>query len=82
MVHTSYMLDKQGYTDARTRMHTPTGPVTRTHARAHTQAHKRNIYCFSATTMTLERASMLRYTYITCIVLLQKVLSYESNAGM
>ena len=76
------MLDKQGYTDARTRIHTPTRPVTRTDARAHTQAYKRNIYCFSATTMTRDRASLLRYTYITRIVLLQKLLSYESNVGM
>ena len=47
-------------------MHTLTRPGTRTHAREHTQIC--NIYCFSTATMICERALVLRYTYIVCLV--------------
>ena len=65
MAHTRRMLDKQGYT--RARMHTPTRPGKRTHARTHTQKIC-TIYCFPTATMIRERASKLRYTYIACFV--------------
>ena len=60
MVHTSYMLDKQGYMHAR----------ARARARAHTHTHTEicNIYCFSTATMIRERASVLRHTRIACLV--------------
>jgi hypothetical protein len=48
---------------ARTRMHTPRSPGT---CHAHTQIC--NIYCFSTAKITPERASMLRYTNIACLV--------------
>jgi hypothetical protein len=51
------MLYKQGYMHAH----------AHARARAHTQIC--NIYCFSTTTMIRERASMLRYTYIACLVM-------------
>jgi hypothetical protein len=54
MAHTSCMLDKQGYTHVRTL------------ASAHTQIY--NIYYFSTATMIRERASIVRYTYIVCLV--------------
>ena len=57
MAPTSCMLHKQWYM----------------HARAWTRASIRtqicNTYCFSMATMIRERASMLRYTYIACLVL-------------
>ena len=36
------------------------------HARTHRQIC--NTYCFSTATITRERASLLRYTYIACLV--------------
>ena len=48
--------------------------VTCTHAHAHAHAsgytHTQicNIYCFSTATMIFEGSSMLRYTYIACLV--------------
>ena len=48
----------------RTRMHTPTSPGIRTHAHAGIC----NSYCFSSATMIRERVSILRYTYIACLV--------------
>ena len=45
---------------ASTRMHT--------RASAHTLTEIRNIYCFSTATMIRERALLLRYTYIVCLV--------------
>ena len=58
------MLDKQGY------MHAGacTSPRARAHARAHTHTQICNIYCFSTATIIRARASMLRYTYIVCLV--------------
>jgi hypothetical protein len=52
-----------------THMHTL--PVTRTRARPHAHTQVCNTYCFSTATMIRERASLLLYTYITCIVFLQ-----------
>ena len=46
---------------ARTRMHTP---MRLAHARTHTC----NTYCFTTATIIRKRASLLRYTYIGCIV--------------
>ena len=45
---------------------------TRKYTRAHTEAQRYNIYYFSTATMIRERASMLRYTYIVCLVVTQK----------
>jgi hypothetical protein len=39
----------------------------RTHARGHTPVY--NIYWFSTAKMIRERASMLRYTYIACVII-------------
>jgi hypothetical protein len=62
----------------RTRVACSTSKATCTHAHAHGWAHASthacthtqicNIYCFSTATMTLEYASVLRYTYIACLV--------------
>ena len=58
----------------RTRMHTFTrsGTSINARARAHTHTHTQicNMYCFSTAKMTRERTSVLRYTYIACLVLL------------
>ena len=43
----------------------PTCPSTRGNTHTHTQIY---IYCFSTATMIRERALMLRYTYIACLV--------------
>jgi hypothetical protein len=53
---------------SRTRMHTPTSPGTYMHAR--TRRPILNTYCFSTVTIICERASVLRYTYIFCLVVL------------
>ena len=52
--------------NARIRMYTPTLPVTHMHARTHRPLS--HIYCFSVATMIRECASLLRYTYIVCLV--------------
>jgi hypothetical protein len=59
--HTPAPLHSHPY--ARTRMSSH-----RTRVRSLTHAEKYNIYCFSTTTMIRECASMLRYTYIACLV--------------
>ena len=66
MAHTRGMLDKQGYT----RMHRPTCPETNTHPglRAHTQDIFVILVTFPLQRWFRERASVLRYTYIACIV--------------
>jgi FtsH-binding integral membrane protein len=58
-------------------MHTPTRPVIHTYARTHAHAYKDkcNIYCFSTAAMIRERASVLRYTYIACLVLYLQALT-------
>ena len=50
-------LDKQDYTHACARAHT------------HTHTEMCNIYCFSTATTNRERASVLRHTYIVCLVI-------------
>ena len=64
MALTSCMLDKKGY------MHAQACTRPRAQAHAHTRAHAQiyNIYCFPTATMTRERASFLRHTYIACLV--------------
>jgi hypothetical protein len=51
---------------SRTSIHTPTRQSIDMHARTHRPIS--NTYCFSTATMIRERASMLRYTYIACLV--------------
>jgi hypothetical protein len=46
--------------------YTPTRLGTRTRAGIHTQIC--NIYCFSTATMIRERASLLRFTCIACLI--------------
>jgi hypothetical protein len=48
------------------RMHTPTWPGTNMHARTHRSIS--NTYCFSTATIIRERASMLGYKYIACLL--------------
>jgi hypothetical protein len=79
MVHTRCMLDKQGYMHARA----CTCPRARAHARVHSRAHTStqlcNIYCFSTATMIRERALMLRYTYIVCLLTLAETKRIRKN---
>ena len=49
---------------ARTHLHIP----GHTHARARTCRHICNTFCFSSATLICERVSVLRYTYIVCLV--------------
>ena len=61
MAHARCLLDKQGYTLAH----------TRTPARPHTHTHKQKyviLIAFSLQQWLRERAAMLRYTYIACLV--------------
>jgi hypothetical protein len=48
------------------RMHTPTLPGTHKHERTHRLVS--NTYSFSTATMIGELASVLRYAYISCLV--------------
>ena len=82
MGHNNCMLDKPGY------MHTRA--FTRPRARAHVRTSLstlpptqiRNIYCFSMATIIRERASLLRYTYIVCLVFLYRAtLHFYYNQG-
>ena len=74
MAHTCCMLDKQRYTRARAFTHprARAHPHARMHARAraHTHTHTEicNIYCFSTATIIHERASILRYAYVVCLL--------------
>jgi hypothetical protein len=54
MEHASFTLDKQGY------MHT--------HALAPARTHLYDIYLFFTATMLRERALVLRYAHIACLV--------------
>jgi hypothetical protein len=72
MAHTSCMLDKQGCTHAHSIAHAPGHPHTyvRTQARTHTRTNM-YIYTYYYTYMAIkirECVSMLRYTYIACLV--------------
>ena len=55
---------------AHMRMHMPTRPGNHMHARTskHTHTPICNSYCFSTATIVRERASLLRYTDIACLV--------------
>ena len=55
---------------ARMRMHSLTRPGSHMHARTRKHAHTRicNAYCSPRQQWFRERASLLRYTYIVCIV--------------
>ena len=63
----------------RTHTHNLTRPDTRTRTWAHTHTHTqtqrqiRNTYCFSTATIIRERGSILRYTYIFCLVFLSRL---------
>jgi hypothetical protein len=59
---TRCLLDEQGYMHVRAR--TPTG----THTHARTQRPVSNTFCFSIATIHGKRASLLRHTYIACLV--------------
>ena len=59
------MLDKQGYTRARTCTWHHAWASTHTHT--HTQKHV-ILFAFPLQQWLRERASVLRYTYITCLV--------------
>ena len=48
--------------------HTHARAYTHTHAHTHTQRQTCNSDCFSTATTIRERASVLRYTYIACVV--------------
>jgi hypothetical protein len=67
MAHTRCMLDKQGY------MHTRacTRPRVRVSIHACTHWQICNTYCFSTATVIRERALVLRYTFIACLVFLR-----------
>jgi hypothetical protein len=64
--HALCVLDKQGH--SRSRVYTRLD--THARARAHTQTHTQicNTYTFSTAKMIRERASMLHYTHIACLV--------------
>jgi hypothetical protein len=71
MAHTRRMLDKQGY------MHTRACTRPRSQAPAYTHAHSHTDKCVIFIAFPLqqwfrERASILRYTYIACLVPRQK----------
>ena len=72
IVHTSFMQDKQDYMHTRAciRLLTRANARMRARARTHTHTHAQmcNIYCFSTATMIRDFASVLRYTYIVCLV--------------
>jgi hypothetical protein len=56
---------------ARTRMHTPTRPGNHVHARKRMHAHTDQyviLIAFPQQQWLRKRASMLRYTYIACVV--------------
>ena len=61
-----------GYARLHARMNTPTRPGTHTHLHAHEHARTHtqicNTYCFSTAKIIRVRASVLRYTYIACLV--------------
>jgi hypothetical protein len=61
---------------ARMRKHTPTGPSTHMHARTRKHAHTDQyvmLFAFPQQQWFRERTSMLRYTYIACLVCFRRV---------
>ena len=81
MAHMRCMMDKQGYMHARacTRPRAR-APILSTHARIHRQI--RNTYCFYTTTMIRERASVLPYTCIACLVCFKKYRSPSLSCSL
>jgi len=72
-------------------MHTHTNTLTHTHTHSHTHTHThihtythtltiRNTYCFS--TIVAQRASLLRYKDIACLVYFSSYLSALSELGL
>jgi hypothetical protein len=59
--------------------HTPTCPSTRTNARAYAHTQICNTYCFSTATMIRKSISLLRFTYIVCLVIIPHSFSVETN---
>ena len=82
MAHTHCMLDYQGYMHllacTRLRARLPTCAHARSSMRTHTQIC--NTYCFSTATTIRYRVSVLRYTYIACVVSLLCHNSYVFSA--
>ena len=72
MAHTRCMLDKPGYPYARTCTRTSARAPTHAGTRAH--IHICNTYWFFTAIMIRERASVLRYTYVACLVKCTAVL--------
>jgi hypothetical protein len=66
IAHTRCMLDKQGYMHVRACTRPRARVPTCTHLRTYRPI--RNTYCFSTPTMIRESTSLLRYTYIVCLV--------------
>ena len=66
------MRAKQGYTHAQAHV--------LEHPRAHIHTQICNTYCFSTSTMIGERASLLRYRYIVCLVISTETL--VCNTGL
>ena len=72
MAHTLWMLDKTIRTHTRANAHAPGKPLARKPGNAHLAKYVIFIV-FPRQQMTRERASVLRYTYIICLV------KYESR---
>jgi hypothetical protein len=70
-------ISKATCTYAHAHAYAPGHSHARMHARAHTQIC--NTYCFSTATMIRERVSMLRFTYIACLVTTDEATCYKSE---
>ena len=80
IAYTLCMLDKQDYTHAGACMHTHAPEQPHKHLRTHARTHKyKTTYCFFTVTMIRQRASMLRYTYIACLVVFYMDVSTNSD---
>ena len=66
--HTRCMLDKEGYTYTRTHTHVLALEPGTPHARLHTHRQICNTCSFFSPKKIRERASMLRYTNLACLV--------------
>jgi hypothetical protein len=77
MAHASCMPDKQGYTHARTRA--PPRMHARFHTHTHTHTHTDKYVILTAFSRQLlrERALMVRYTYIACLVNVWSVMRFD-----
>ena len=79
MAHTRYVLDKHGYMQVRacTRSHAMVPTCTHASAGTHRPIRHRLFVAFPQQQWLRERVSMLRYTYIACIVLNTRCDSHE-----